>query len=130
LSGRPEPPPARAGSPLADMGAVLRQAEIAAMVGAVEAIRLLETALPRGGPLAATVLAYLDGMRDDVAARLRRQHDGRRAAEVADLVITCLEGAIRDGLLLHPAGFAAIDDLDFREWLASHGARSETADSP
>ena len=112
------------------MGAVLRQAEIAAMVGAVEAIRLLETALPRGGPLAATVLAYLEGMRDDVAARLRRQHDGRRAAEVADLVITCLEGAIRDGLLLHPAGFAAIDDLDFREWLASHGARSETADSP
>jgi hypothetical protein len=78
LSGRPEPPPARGGSPLADMGAVLRQAEIAAMVGAVEAIRLLETALPRGGPLPATVLAYLEGMRDDVAARLRRQHDGRR----------------------------------------------------
>jgi uncharacterized protein with NAD-binding domain and iron-sulfur cluster len=131
LSGRPDPPRAAgAASPLAEVGAVLRQAEIAAMVGAVEAIRLLETALPRGGPLAATVLTYLDGMRDDVAARLRRQRDGRRAAEVADLVITCLQGAIRDGLLLHPAGFAAIDDLDFREWLASHGARSETANSP
>jgi uncharacterized protein with NAD-binding domain and iron-sulfur cluster len=131
LSARPDPPRAAgAASPLAELGAVLRQAEIAAMVGAVEAIRLLETALPRGGPLAATVLTYLDAMRDDVAARLRRQRDGRRAAEAADLVITCLQGAIRDGLLLHPAGFAAIDDLDFREWLESHGARSETADSP
>jgi uncharacterized protein with NAD-binding domain and iron-sulfur cluster len=130
LSGRPEPPPARGGSPLADMGAVLRQAEIAAMVGAVEAIRLLETALPRGGPLPATVLAYLEGMRDDVAARLRRQHDGRRASEVADLVITCLQGAIRDGLLLDPAGFAAIDHVDFRAWLEGHGARPDTLQSP
>jgi uncharacterized protein with NAD-binding domain and iron-sulfur cluster len=131
LSGRPDPPPAAgAGSPLAEMGAVLRQAEIAAMVGAVEAIRLLETALPRGGPVAATVLAYLEGMRDDVAARLRRQHDSRRASEVADLVITCLQGAVRDGLLVDPAGFAAIDDVDFREWLEGHGARPETLQSP
>jgi uncharacterized protein with NAD-binding domain and iron-sulfur cluster len=131
LSSRPDPPPVRAAaSPLAELGALLRQAEIAAMIGAVESIRLLESALPRGGPLAATVLAYLEGMRDEVAGRLRRQHDGRRASEVADLVITCLQGAIRDGLLLHPAGFAAIDDLDFREWLASHGARPDATDSP
>jgi uncharacterized protein with NAD-binding domain and iron-sulfur cluster len=115
-------PPDRA-LPLAELGAVLRQAEIAAMVGAVEAIRLLETALPRGGTLAPAVLAYLDGMRDDVAARLRRHDDGRRASEVADVVITCLQGALRDGLLVDPAGFAAIDHLDFREWLAGHGAR-------
>ena len=131
LSSRPDPPaaaePAR---PLEALRALLRQAEIAAMVGAVEGIRLLESALPREGPLAATVLSYLDGMRDEVADGLRRRHDGRRAAEVADLVITCLEGAVRDGLLLDPAGFASIDDLDFREWLAGHGARPETVDSP
>jgi uncharacterized protein with NAD-binding domain and iron-sulfur cluster len=115
---------------VAELAAVLRQAEIAAMVGAVESIRLLEGALPEGGTLTATVLAYLEDMRDDVAARLRRQDDGRRASELADLVITCLQGALRDGLLLEPAGFAAIDHLDFREWLAGHGAPVEALESP
>jgi uncharacterized protein with NAD-binding domain and iron-sulfur cluster len=131
LSSLPTPParPDRA-LPLAELAAVLRQAEIAAMAGAVEAIRMLETALPRSSGLTATVTAYLDGMREDVAARLRRQDDGRRAAEVADLVITCMQGAIRDGLLLDAAGFAAIDDLDFREWLASHGAGPDALQSP
>jgi uncharacterized protein with NAD-binding domain and iron-sulfur cluster len=132
LSSLPTPPPAPPDRalPLAEITAVLRQAEIAAMVGAVEAIRMLETALPRSSGLTATVLAYLDGMREDVGARLRRQDDGRRAAEVADLVITCMQGAIRDGLLLDPAGFAAIDDLDFRAWLASHGAGPDALKSP
>ena len=92
LSGLPDPPPADGARTAGRLGAVLRQAEIAAMVGAVEAIRLLETALPRGGPLAATLLAYLEGMRDEIAARLRRQTTARRAAELADLVITCLRG--------------------------------------
>jgi uncharacterized protein with NAD-binding domain and iron-sulfur cluster len=115
---------------VAELAAVLRQAEIAAMVGAVESIRLLEGALPEGGALTATVLTYLEGMRHEVAGRLRRQDDGRRASQLADLVITCLQGALRDGLLLDPAGFAAIDHLDFREWLAGHGARAEALDSP
>jgi uncharacterized protein with NAD-binding domain and iron-sulfur cluster len=131
LSSLPHAPAvAERALPLAELGALLRQAEIAAMVGAVEAIRLVEAALPSGGALSATVLDYLDGMREDFAARLRRQADGRRASEVADLVITCLQGAIRDGLVLDPAGFAAIDQLDFREWLAGHGAYPETLESP
>jgi uncharacterized protein with NAD-binding domain and iron-sulfur cluster len=131
LSSLPRAPAPRDHAPaLRELGALLRQAEIAAMVGAIEAIRLLEAALPRGGTLTSTVLAYLEGMRDEVGARLRRQDDGRRASEVADLVITCLQGAIRDGLLVDPAGFAAIDDVDFREWLEGHGARPETLKSP
>jgi uncharacterized protein with NAD-binding domain and iron-sulfur cluster len=131
LSARPEAPVVAATArPLAELRAILRQAELAAMVGAVEGIRLLESALPREGPLAATVLFQLDTMRDEVAAGLRRNEDGRRAAELADLVITCLEGAVGDGLLLDPAGFRALDHLDFREWLAEHGARPGTLDSP
>jgi uncharacterized protein with NAD-binding domain and iron-sulfur cluster len=131
LSSKPHAPAPPAGPhALAELTAVLRQAEIAAMVGAVESIRLLEGALPEGGTLTATVLTYLEGMRHDFAGRLRRQDDGRRASELADLVITCLQGALRDGLLLDPAGFAAIDHLDFREWLAGHGARAEALDSP
>ena len=51
-------------------------------------------------------------------------------AEVADLVITCLQGAIRDGLLLQPAGFAAIDDSTSGSgWRATARVR-DAADSP
>jgi len=49
---------------------------------------------------------------------------------VAGLVLACARGAAADGLLAGPAGFAAIDHLDFREWLAGHSASPETLDSP
>ena len=45
-------------------------------------------------------------------------------------MLTCARGAAKDGLLDDPNGFAAIDHLDFRDWLASHGASPETLDSP
>jgi uncharacterized protein with NAD-binding domain and iron-sulfur cluster len=128
LSSSPEPPWETAG--FADFGELLRRAEIAAMVGAVESIRLLRETVPRGGPPAPFVLGYLDRLREDLLARVRRTDDARRAEELADLVISCIQGTIRDGLLTDPAGFGAIDHLDFREWLASHGAREDTLDSP
>src|SRR5215211_2793347 len=108
----------------------MRRAELAAMVGAVESIRLLRSSIPEGSPLAAVVIGSLERMRADVGERVRRDIDARRATEVADLVITALQGTIRDGLLTDPAGFAAIDHLDFRAWLAGHGARPETLASP
>jgi len=40
-----------------------------------------------------------------------------------------VRGAVRDGLLSSPAGFAAIDHLDFRDWLAQHGAAPDILDS-
>jgi uncharacterized protein with NAD-binding domain and iron-sulfur cluster len=50
--------------------------------------------------------------------------------QVAGLVLACVRGALSDGLLSSPAGFAAIDHLDFRDWLARHGATADTLDSP
>jgi uncharacterized protein with NAD-binding domain and iron-sulfur cluster len=130
LSGSPEPPGegARFVSP-AGFSELLRRAEIAAMVGAVESIRLLRETVPRGGAPASFVLGYLDRLRDDLLARVRQADDARRAGELVDLVISGIQGAIRDGLLTDPAGFAAIDHLDFRDWLASHGAREDTLES-
>jgi uncharacterized protein with NAD-binding domain and iron-sulfur cluster len=126
LSASPTPP-ARGSVP--PVGALLRQAEIAAMVGAVESIRLLRATVPGSNPLAAFVVDYLGRMRADLVARVREADDARRAWELADLVITCLQGAVSDGLLTDPGGYAAIDHLDFREWLAGHGARPETLES-
>jgi hypothetical protein len=38
-------------------------------------------------------------------------------------------GVIADGLAGRDSGFAAVDHLDFRDWLARHGARRPTLDS-
>jgi uncharacterized protein with NAD-binding domain and iron-sulfur cluster len=130
LSGSPEPPAAAGPDALAQFAELMRRAEIAAMVGAVESIRMLRASVPEGGPLAAIVVGSLERMRADIAARVRRDIDARRAAELADLVIAAIQGTIRDGLLTDPAGFAAVDHLDFRVWLSRHGARPETLASP
>jgi uncharacterized protein with NAD-binding domain and iron-sulfur cluster len=52
----------------------------------------------------------------------------RRSAVLLDLVGTLFIGFWVDGLH-RPGGFARIDRLDFREWLARHGAREETRQS-
>ena len=68
-------------------------------------------------------------------ARIERQVDEalderpelRRAAIILDLARTYVVGMVRDGVLSR--GFEAIDHLDYRDWLASHGCRSWTLDS-
>jgi uncharacterized protein with NAD-binding domain and iron-sulfur cluster len=126
LSGSPEPPRPPPAAAFADL---LRRAEVAALVGAVEGLRLLRAGAEPGGPAAGAIVGYLDRLRAELAGRLEREEGGRRSAALADLVATTLQGTIRDGLLTRPSGFAAIDHLDFREWLAGHGARPATIDS-
>jgi uncharacterized protein with NAD-binding domain and iron-sulfur cluster len=106
------------------------RAEAAALVAAVTAAEVLGTAARPGEPLSSLVVEHLDRMREDWADHIRRDPAARRLWQVAGLVLTCARGAASDGLLGDPAGFAAIDHLDFREWLAGHGASPETLDSP
>lgn len=51
----------------------------------------------------------------------------RRQWYVADIMLACVRGVIRHGLLTHPRGLDAIDDYDFSDWLVHHGADPETA---
>jgi uncharacterized protein with NAD-binding domain and iron-sulfur cluster len=51
-----------------------------------------------------------------------------RAAVFAELVMVMLRGIVVDGLLVR--GFGAIDHLDLRDWLRSHGASEAVLDSP
>jgi uncharacterized protein with NAD-binding domain and iron-sulfur cluster len=93
-------------------------------------MRVLRAGIPRGGSLPGLLLGYLERMRGELLARVDRSDDTRRATELADMVISAIVGIIRDELLTDASGFAAIDDLDFREWLARQGARDETLESP
>src|SRR5262249_47184825 len=45
-------------------------------------------------------------------------------------VTTQLRGVVIDGLLADTRAFRAIDDLEYREWLAKHGAATTTLESP
>lgn len=51
-----------------------------------------------------------------------------RTARFVELITAMLRGIVADGLLLR--GFGAIDHLDLREWLRSHGASEAAVDSP
>jgi uncharacterized protein with NAD-binding domain and iron-sulfur cluster len=51
----------------------------------------------------------------------------RREWYLADILMACVRGVLRDGLLTHPDGLDAIDQWDFTDWLIHHGADSEAA---
>jgi len=52
----------------------------------------------------------------------------RRASRFVELVGVMLRGVVADQLAVR--GYTAIDHLDFREWLASHGASAGVLESP
>ncbi|MBV8430083.1 MAG: FAD-dependent oxidoreductase [Solirubrobacterales bacterium] len=129
LSGSALPPRAESAS-LPDPGQILRGSEIAAMIGGLQSIRALRAGIPRGSSLAGVLLGYLERMRGELLVRVDRSDDARRSAALVDMVISAIIGILREGLLTDASGFVAIDDLDFREWLARQGARRETLESP
>jgi len=129
LSGSPQPPRAESVSQ-SGFGQVLRGSEITAMIAALESLRVLGAGASERFPLAGPVLGYLERMRGELLARVDKSADARRATGLADMVLSAIIGIFRDGLLADPSRFAAIDDLDFRQWLARHGARHQTLDSP
>jgi uncharacterized protein with NAD-binding domain and iron-sulfur cluster len=129
LSGSPEPPRAGLASGT-DLGTILRGSEIAVLIGALESLRVLNAGIPGAGRLAGPLLGYLEQMRGELLARAGRSAEARRATGLADMVISAIIGIVRDGLLTDVSGFAAIDDIDFRDWLARQGARRETLQSP
>lgn len=53
----------------------------------------------------------------------------RRVWEIADVVLAIVRGILRDGLIFNPRGFDAIDDMDWRDWLAKHGASARALDA-
>jgi uncharacterized protein with NAD-binding domain and iron-sulfur cluster len=129
LSAQPPAPP-RSLPSYGDFAALLRQTEIAATIAMVESLRLLDAALPAASPLAAKLCARLERIRRELVAALEQAGDSRRSWQLADMLLTCMQGALRDGLLAPQPDFTRIDDVDFREWLTRHGADARTLESP
>jgi uncharacterized protein with NAD-binding domain and iron-sulfur cluster len=76
------------------------------------------------GP-AGAITTFATGLR--ALATLDRRTP-RRTAQLAELLLTMIRGVTVDRLL--ERGYGAIDHLDFREWLAGHGATPAAVDSP
>jgi uncharacterized protein with NAD-binding domain and iron-sulfur cluster len=70
---------------------------------------------------------FLDRLWSSVEGKIESDDTARRMWIGLDLGAAIVSGMIRDGLIFH--GFDFIDDLELREWLASHGASKVSLDS-
>ncbi len=74
--------------------------------------------------LIAALEAFLGRLAGGVEGVLEKDDGLRRLFLLADLAIAAVKGILRDGVL--EKGFGAIDDFDFRAWLAKNGASPAT----
>jgi uncharacterized protein with NAD-binding domain and iron-sulfur cluster len=122
LSPHPVPGPV-AVDPLPGLGVVALAAGLEGLVIAERTISGLT------GPLVDTVDATLSVLRDGLAAAAESDESVRRAWHLVSVVAATLRGIVADGLLTDPRGFRAINDEDYGEWIARHGAAPEAVDS-
>jgi len=114
-----------------DVATLVRGAGLTAFAALVEGIdRASRLAADVG--LGSTAVDRLAGVLQDWRAGIRSavlaDPAARRTWQLVDLVATNLQGMVVDGLLSGNA-YDRIDHLDYREWLAHHGAAQETVDS-
>lgn len=135
LSASPIPPRVGAARSRADelseLGAMIRRLEIGTMVGMVQVLNAVSRVPAEVGssPLRTLFTEQLTQVRSELRNRTLRDRDSRRLWEAIDLVTTSLIGIYADRLLQADRGFEAVNHLDFREWLAGHGADPVTLES-
>jgi uncharacterized protein with NAD-binding domain and iron-sulfur cluster len=124
----PSPTP----TPETDAGTLLRGAGLAVLAtlleGADRVARTAAAAVP-SVPLASAMATVLPAWRDGIRGSASADPGMRRIWQLVDLVVTSLTGLAADGLL-SGTRFDRIDHLDYRHWLARHGAATDTLDSP
>lgn len=82
----------------------------------VEPLKYLEAAVTQARKLLADIVQV--------------DEDLRRKTEIIDLVLTIIVGLYRDKVMFDPRGLDALNDIDCRAWLTSHGATYTSVDSP
>ena len=80
--------------------------------------------------LARVLPSLIAPLRRALRVALQAQPAARRSYELVELVTANLVGIMSDGLLTNPAGFGAINHLDYREWLLGHGIDPDALGSP
>jgi uncharacterized protein with NAD-binding domain and iron-sulfur cluster len=73
------------------------------------------------------LVQYLDWLWKKVEARIESDDEARRLWITVNLILSNVRGIIRDEIAIK--GFESIDDLDYREWIAKHGASDITVNS-
>src|SRR4030095_4417283 len=127
-------------SPRLIVDAMTRLLRVGALTGAaalLQAVLILKTILKNRNSFPGSDLKVLEFL-DAIASNTRRQLEDvvridprlRRKTEMIDLVMTTIVGVLRDDLLAKPNGLDAIDHLDARVWLGSHGATYSSLQSP
>lgn len=134
LSASPHPDgrPAGGSALQAQLATLARGGGLTAVAGALALLdRAARLSTDLGADVALTqpVTAVLAAWRDGVREAVRADASARRTWHLVDLALTNVLGMAADGLLTG-RGYERIDHLDYREWLARHGAAAETLDSP
>ncbi|MGH8913676.1 MAG: FAD-dependent oxidoreductase [Acidimicrobiia bacterium] len=127
LSSSPVPRPRRP-----DLETLIRGGGLTALATLLEATERaarIATDATLASSTVQALAAVLDAWRDGIRAAVMADAAARRTWQLVDLVVTNLVGMSADGLL-SGSGYERIDHLDYREWLAIHGAARETLDSP
>ena len=107
-----------------------RAMALTALAAALEAATAATQLAAASGPgLADLLRPVAEAVRSSVRGLLGDDPAARRTYQLVDLVATNVRGVLVDRLLTREEGFAAIDGLDYRDWLRRHGAQPETVDS-
>jgi uncharacterized protein with NAD-binding domain and iron-sulfur cluster len=119
----------------ADARSVTGSAALATLMTAgLQALRVVEHELARvrtlAGPVTDLAIEPLERLRAAVLPLVEADPARRRLFTLVDLVTSQLRGILADGLLGDPRAFRAIDDIEYRDWLAAHGAARTTLESP
>jgi len=73
------------------------------------------------------LVQYLDWLWQRVEDKIEKDEEARRLWITVNLILSNVRGIIRDEIAIK--GFESIDDLDYREWIAKHGASEITVNS-
>jgi uncharacterized protein with NAD-binding domain and iron-sulfur cluster len=113
---------------------VAKRGQLTSVIGLFEALQALEVLLeivPRFPTAPAEQLLKL--LRSYVNKAIQHQtscdDESRRLWIMADIILACVQGAVRFDLFTDPRGFDAIDDYDWRDWLMLNGASQDSVDS-
>jgi uncharacterized protein with NAD-binding domain and iron-sulfur cluster len=133
FSASSTPPAARAVNPTASIAAIVRGAALIGLtlpLNWAERIVRQATVFTGLSELQRALPSLLAPVRHTLRAAVRTNPAARRSYELVELVTANLVGIMVDGLLTNPDGFRAINHLDYREWLQSHGIDTAALESP
>jgi uncharacterized protein with NAD-binding domain and iron-sulfur cluster len=114
------------------MRAVVRTTYDSALAAALALTASLDADVSRHDTGAHDRLLELVDVAADLARRDLPRPDqlsdaARREWYLADILLACVRGVLRNRLLIHPDGLDAVDDDDFVDWLIRNGAAPASA---